>query len=350
LLVVDVAMATRTLAAVVKGCQVFDSDLEIAGVILNRVAGKRQEALIRDAVEKYCALPVVGAMPRVKQNIFPERHMGLVPHQERGHARKAVERTKRMVRQNIELDRILNIAREAGEIQGPAESAEPKQALQAAKTALRIGFIRDKSFWFYYPENLETLARLGADLVELDALENATLPQLDALYIGGGFPEIQARALSENRSFRGSLRAEIEAGLPVYAECGGFMYLGENLVVGGRKYPMVGALPVEFGLHSKPQGHGYTLLEVTDPNPYYAPGESIRGHEFHYSQARVKEQADLRFVFRVLRGYGVDGERDGLCRRNLLATYTHIHAAGTPGWAENFLRAAADGNRKSKIF
>lgn len=350
LLVVDVAMATRTLAAMVKGCQVFDPDLDIAGVILNRVAGKRQETLIRAAVEKYCAIPVVGAVPRVKQDIFPERHMGLVPHQEREHARQAVDRTRRMVRQNIELDRILNIAQGAEEIQGPAEAAEPQQALQVSKTDLRIGFIHDKSFWFYYPENLEALERLGAALVELDALENATLPQLDALYIGGGFPEVQARALSENRSFRNSLRAEIEAGLPVYAECGGFMYLGENLVVGGRKYPMVGALPVDFGLQSRPQGHGYTVLEVTQPNLYYAPGESIRGHEFHYSEARLTEQADLRFIFKVLRGHGVDGERDGLCRKSLLATYTHIHAAGTPGWAKNILRAAADGSRKSNSF
>jgi cobyrinic acid a,c-diamide synthase len=163
---------------------------------------------------------------------------------------------------------------------------------------------------------------------------------LDALYIGGGFPETQAQLLSDNRSFRTALRDAIEEGLPVYAECGGLMYLGERLIVDRKEYPMVGAIPAEFILQKKPQGHGYTVLEVEQPNPYYPVGETLRGHEFHYSMAVMNEAQDINFIFAVKRGQGVDGRRDGICRKNLLATFTHVHAAGNSLWAKGLFEAA----------
>jgi cobyrinic acid a,c-diamide synthase len=146
--------------------------------------------------------------------------------------------------------------------------------------------------------------------------------------------------LADNRTFRDSLKGAIENGLPVYAECGGFMYLGKGLVVNGNSYPMVGAVPVEFILKKSPQGHGYTVLEVDHPNPYYPVGEIIKGHEFHYSRAVVTPEEDVNFAFRVARGRGVDGERDGIFKKNLLATYTHVHAAGNCLWARGLFRAA----------
>jgi len=145
---------------------------------------------------------------------------------------------------------------------------------------------------------------MGARLVEINAISQNVLPQLDALYIGGGFPEIQAQALADNHTFRNALREEIEKGLPVYAECGGFMYLGKNLVVDGRPYPMVGAIPVEFVLKKRPQGHGYTVLEVNESNPYYPVGEMLKGHEFHYSNPVLTGEANVDFVFKVRRGHG----------------------------------------------
>ena len=163
---------------------------------------------------------------------------------------------------------------------------------------------------------------------------------MDALYIGGGFPETQAQALANNQSFRNALREKIEKGLRVYAECGGFMYLGESLLVDRKTYPMVGALPIKFILQKRPQGHGYTVLEVDRQNPYYPVGELLKGHEFHYSKAVMTNEEDVNFVFKVSRGRGVDGQRDGLCKKNLLATYTHIHAAGDPRWANSVFRAA----------
>lgn len=342
LIIVDVSMTTRTIAAVIKGCQVFDPDLNIAGVILNRVANSRQEGLITGAIEKYCGIPVVGAVPKLEENIFPERHMGLVPYQERNHAEKAISWTKKTVRENLQLDQIWEIAHGVAPIEAVSEGIASEPIIIADHCSPRIGFIRDRAFWFYYPENLEQLERLGAVLVQIDAISDKVLLPLDALYIGGGFPETQAQALADNKTFRDSLREAIEEGLPVYAECGGFMYLGERLLVDNKTYPMVGALPVEFILQRKPQGHGYTVLEVAGPNPYYPVGELLRGHEFHYSKPVFTKEKNLKFVFKVDRGRGVDGIRDGICKKNLLATYTHVHAAGNPNWAKGLFSAALE--------
>jgi cobyrinic acid a,c-diamide synthase len=340
LIVVDVTMATRTMAAVIKGCQAFDPDLDIAAVILNRVAGSRQEALISSAIEKYCGTPVVGSIPRLKRNLFPERHMGLVPHQERSRSEKAIAWAKAVVEENLDLEKIWRLAHDVG----PLEKGNRYQKKGPSKipnaNSPRIGFLRDSSFWFYYPENLDQLRNLGAVLVEVNSITEKEVPDLDALYIGGGFPETQAKALADNKRFRDSLKQKIEVGLPVYAECGGLLYLGETLLVNEKTYPMVGALPLRFLLEKKPQGHGYTILEVKRQNPYFQTGEVLRGHEFHYSKAVITREEGVDFVFKVTRGHGVDGRRDGLCRKNLLATYTHIHAAGNPGWAKNLFRAA----------
>ena len=347
ILIVDVTMATRTVAAVIKGCQAFDRDLNVAGIILNRVAGSRQEALITNAIEKYCDTIVVGSVPKLQDTVFPERHMGLVPYQEREHAEKAISWTRETVEKHLQLDAIWRIASEAEDIEIKFRSQTPGTTVKAGNDSPQIGFIRDKAFWFYYPENLEQLERMGARLVEINAISQNVLPQLDALYIGGGFPEIQAQALADNHTFRNALREEIEKGLPVYAECGGFMYLGKNLVVDGRTYPMVGAIPVEFVLKKRPQGHGYTVLEVNESNPYYPVGEILKGHEFHYSNPVLTGEANVDFAFKVRRGHGVDGERDGICMKNVLATFTHIHAAGNPGWAKGLLKASLEYRRSN---
>ncbi len=346
ILILDVTMATRTLAAVLKGCQVFDPQLDIAGVILNRVAGSRQENLVRKSIEKYCGIPVLGSIPKLKDGIFPERHMGLVPYQESNHAEKAISWARDTVRENLQLDEIRLIASRAGAMFTEVQGVGLETEVPFGQDAPRIGFIRDKSFWFYYPENLERLEKLGAELVEIDALCQSRLPDVDALYIGGGFPETQAEALAENTGFRESLREEIKLGLPVYAECGGFMYLGEKLIVHGKAYPMVGALPIEFILHAKPQGHGYTILDVEQENPYYQVGDTLKGHEFHYSQPVFTGNEELDMVFKVKRGHGVNGLRDGVCVKNLLATYTHVHAGGNCPWARGFINATKFGRRR----
>ena len=340
IIIADVTMATRTIAAVIMGCQRFDPDLNIAAVILNRVAGIRQEAIVRNAIEQYCGIPVIGAVPKLKEDIFPERHMGLVPYQEREQAEKAIGWAGRIVEEHLDTDTIWRLSQDAEtlEFQDQSEEERISEILNAGPP--RIGFIRDRSFWFYYPENLDQLRNLGAVLVEVNSLTDKELPDLDALYIGGGFPETQAKALADNKGFRDSLKGKIEQGLPVYAECGGLMYLGESLIVDDKTYPMAGAMPFTCALEKKPQGHGYTILEVIRQNPYYPVGDVLKGHEFHYSRPLIDWSEGIISIFKVQRGRGLDGERDGLCKKNALATYTHIHAAGNPWWGKNFFKAA----------
>jgi cobyrinic acid a,c-diamide synthase len=341
LIIVDVTMSTRTIAALITGCQKFDTKINIAAVILNRVAGARQDKLIRDSIEKYCGIPVIGSIPKLKENLFPERHMGLVPHHDSDQAQNAVDWARSIVEENIDIETILKIARDAPSLkyEHPKDNGN-SITVPENHEAPRIGYIKDCSFWFYYPENLNHLSEMGAELIEIDSITSDKLPELDALYIGGGFPEVRAEALANNRSFRESLRKMIENHLPVYAECGGLIYLGESLHLKGNEYPMVGALPIQFVMEEKPQGHGYTILNVDMENPFYPVGETIKGHEFHYSRPVITKKESIKTVFDVKRGHCLDGKRDGLCKRNLFATYTHIHSGGNRLWGKGLIREA----------
>ena len=236
---------------------------------------------------------------------------------------------------NLEIE----VLHPAFSIQKPASNIQdPKSRMQ--HPAVRIGVIRDSAFQFYYPENIDALAARGAEIVYLSPLKDPKLPELDALYIGGGFPETHAEALSANTGFNCQLKALAEDGFPIYAECGGLMYLGEQLVLENKSYPMVGILPVAFDFFKRPQGHGYTIVKVEGQNPYYEVGSEIRGHEFHYSRVSKRDCRKSELVFRMQRGTGIEKDRDGIVYKNVLATYTHVHALGTPGWAPALVRNA----------
>jgi cobyrinic acid a,c-diamide synthase len=339
-LIVDCTKSTRTVAAMVLGCLRFDPDVDICGVILNRVAGARHESILRKTVEQYCSLPVLGAIPKIKGEPFPERHMGLVPTPEHAWADESIQKAAGMAERYLNLDGLLAIAREAPPLTAKTDKIPPTPPL-TPEPQPRIGVIRDAAFQFYYPENLEALEAAGAEIVTVSALADPGLPSLDGLYIGGGFPETHARTLAENKGFRQDVRRLVEKGLPIYAECGGLMYLGESLVLDGKTYPMVGLFPVVFGFSKQPQGHGYTIFEVTRPNPYFKPGIQVRGHEFHYSNVLSWRGRSGDLAFRMIRGTGFDGKGDGLCYKNTLATYSHVHALGTPSWAKAMVEASA---------
>jgi len=344
-LAVDCTKASRTVAASVLGCQKLDPQVDVAGVILNQTAGPRHDAVLREAIEQACGIPVLGAVARIPRQLFPERHLGLVPPQEHQQQTHSIQRVAELAEESLDLDCLWNLAQEKGvgslfcqEARHCGEKKTPDPF--PSFPSVGIGVFRDAAFQFYYPENLEALAREGARVVEVSPLRDARLPDVDALYIGGGFPETLAPALAENQSFRDSLRRSVEQGMPVYAECGGAVFLGKKLVYDGQRYDMAGVLPVDFIFHQKPQGHGYAVLETVAENPFYAVGESLRGHEFHYTCIEPSAAKDLRFAFKVRRGYGFDGRRDGLCYRNVLACYTHVHALGTESWAPSLVRAA----------
>jgi cobyrinic acid a,c-diamide synthase len=340
-LIVDATKTTRTVAAMVLGCVRFDPAVKICGVILNRVAGGRHETIIGKTLKEYCGLPVLGAIPKMKGEPFPERHMGLVPTPEHRWAEASVEEAARMAEGYLDLDALLEIAREAPDLGEASHWFPPWSPKKKDPSSPRIGIIRDAAFQFYYPENLEALEAAGAQITFVSALSDPDLGDLDGLYIGGGFPETQAEALSENKPFRKDVGRRAEEGLPIYAECGGLMYLGERLVLQESTYPMVGILPVVFGLSKRPQGHGYSILEVNRPNPYFELGSQVRGHEFHYSHVLEWRGRAEDLIFRMIRGAGFDGTGDGICYKNTLATYSHIHASGTPSWAEAMVRASS---------
>jgi cobyrinic acid a,c-diamide synthase len=340
----DCTKTTRTMAAVISGCVRFDPAVKIHGVILNRVAGSRHESILRRSIEHYSGVPVIGAVPKLGRQIFPERHMGLVPTPEHGWAADSIQSISRVASQHIDLDALLCLAREAPLISGfcpPLDFNGPTgQRVTGQPASARIGILKDSAFQFYYPENIEALEAAGAEVLFISPLRDGHLPEIDALYVGGGFPETHAQELAENKEFSARLRSLVDDGLPVYAECGGLMYLGNELVIEGRSFPMAGVLPLSFGLFKRPQGHGYTVVTVEGENPYYPIGAEIRGHEFHYSRVLSWSGTENDLVFRMQRGVGIHGDRDGIAFKNVLATYTHIHALGNPGWASALVRNA----------
>ncbi len=333
-LVIDTRGITRGIAPLVRGYRDFDLRVNIAGVILNQVGGPRHEAKLRAALEEYTDVPVVGALGKDADLIIEERHLGLVPGNEAGHAARTIERIGAAVAAGVELDRVMTIAGQA-----PAP-APPEPAAGEQPATVRIGIPRDAAFGFYYADDLDALRQAGAELVFFDALNDAALPQVDGLFIGGGFPETQMNALAANASLRHDVLRFVEDDGPVYAECGGLMYLARRLTWRGRAHEMAGALPLDVVMQERPVGRGYVTLTETGNSPWgsiLADGaEAIRAHEFHYS--RIEHlQGPARFAYRVRRGYGIDGEHDGLIHRNVVANYAHLRDMNPVCWARRFV-------------
>jgi cobyrinic acid a,c-diamide synthase len=333
-LVVNAAKVTRTVAALVVGCRTFDPDLSVAGVVLNRVRTGRQEGLIRRALALDAGVPVLGAIPPLEGQPLPSRHLGLVCAAEHPEREAALEALADVAVRHVDLEAVAAIAAEVAAMPGALVPEPPR----AERPRVRIGVLRDAAFSFYYPENLEALEAAGAELVFVSPLADRELPPVDALYAGGGFPEEHAAALAANEPMRRALAAAIAAGLPTWAECGGLMYLSRALVRDGREHPMVGALPVVVEHTPRPQGHGYMAAMVDRPNPFLPVGTRLLGHEFHYS--RVAGGFGGATALAVERGAGLGRGRDGLAVGNVVATYMHLHAGGTAGWAAGLVRAA----------
>jgi cobyrinic acid a,c-diamide synthase len=337
ILVVNCTKTTRTVAAMVLGCQQFDKRINIKGVVLNQIATERQRRLITESVENYTGIPVLGSIPRLKRDIFPMRHLGMVPHQEYTDSDGAIDFLADLVAENVDLEKVEAVMEPI-----PAPALTPvailAKPIAPALPKVKIGILQDAAFQFYYSENLEALERAGGELIYVNAMRDSVLPELDGLYIGGGFPETSARQLAANTTFRQSVKKEADSGLPIYAECGGLIYLGRSIVLEDEEFPLVGIFPVRFEMSVKPQAHGYTIFQVEKENAYYSRGTEVKGHEFRYSKILDWQGSADQLVLKMVRGHGFRDGRDGLTYKNVLALYTHIHADGTPDWAGNFVQ------------
>jgi cobyrinic acid a,c-diamide synthase len=355
ILVVNSARMARSAAAMVSGYMNFEPDTNITGVILNNVAGRRHRDKLVKAIEQHCGIPVLGCIPPDKGLALKERHIGIVPFIEQEGPADIIEYACAVIENNIDLDRLLSIARGADRLPrrcaprndsdaaiiAVSRSCEPK-ARQAAMNqsppiSVKIGVFRDRAFSFYYPDNFEALQKAGAGLIFINSFTDS-LPDIDGLYIGGGFPELYASELEANAGLRQAIAAIAREGMPVYAECAGLMYLCRTIIKDNRHYGMSGVFDEDVEITSKPQGHGYMEVETDEGNPFFRPGAIIKGHEFHYS--RLTASAALNTTFNVRRGHGIDGRTDGMAYKNTLATYLHLHALAAPGWAGDFVNLA----------
>jgi cobyrinic acid a,c-diamide synthase len=335
-LVIDSRGMTRGIAPMILGYQAFDPEIRIAGVILNKVGGSRHEEKLRKVIEHYTDVLVVGAVQLSPNLVIDERHLGLMPSNEAEQALAKIDSLRDAVVAQVDLERVLEIAQEAPPL---ATGVAMPVAQEITPKRIRIGFPRDRVFGFYYPGDLTKMERAGAELVSFDTLKDPHLPQVDGLFIGGGFPEIGMSQLEANKTLRAEILDFVENGGPVYAECGGLMYLSRSLTWKGKTCRMVGAIPGDAVMHERPQGRGYARLHETGLGPWpLLEGQKgeFAAHEFHYSTIENLDR-NLDFAYEVSRGTGIDGRHDGIVYKNLLASYTHLRDVGGNHWTQRFV-------------
>lgn len=334
-LVIDTKGMTRGIAPLLLGYTTFDPDVNIAGVILNKTGGSRHERKLRAAVEKYTDVEILGVIGSSPDMDISERHLGLTTPQDAPEPRAFVENVGRRIRQSVDLDRLMEIARNAPGLPDAGPLARPAPVGQG----LRIGIARDEAFAFYYPDDLDTFAAAGAKLVPVDMIRDRALPDIDALLIGGGYPEVHADALAANTPMRESVRSALEAGLPAYAECGGLMYLCRSLSWHGSRHDMAGFFEADIVMRERPQGRGYVRFTPT-PDALWPGGTGEqRAHEFHY--ACLENPTGPVFARKITRGHGIDGRHDALVKCNTQAGFIHLRHTGRTPWVTDFLKFVA---------
>ena len=335
-LVVDAAKSARSVAAVVLGFEMFDAELQRSGVILNRVASERHYEMLRDAIEASCKTKILGWLPSEPAIAIPERHLGLQGAAEQaadGHE-TAIKALASLAEKHLDLDGLLGLecGSEMGE-NGGVRTDNPR-----LDDTVRIGVPSDHAFSFYYEDNLDMLREQGVEIVRFSPLNDAALPfGLDALYFGGGYPELHAKQLSGNRKMLDEVQAFAASGRPVYAECGGMLYLSESLSVDDESYAMAGVLPLSMEMTGKLIQFGYVTVEFSEDCLLGRKGTVIRGHSFHFS--RIVSQGNVGTSYHVQYSLSGKEEMEGFRQGNVLASYIHLHFRANPSVAENFVAA-----------
>jgi cobyrinic acid a,c-diamide synthase len=338
--IVDARSITRSAAALVKGYMDYDPQVQIKGVILNKVGGERHASKAQKEIERYAGIEVLGTIPRDESMHLAMRHLGLVPVLE-GQARQEgflerLERIREIVEENLQIDRLLELAKAAQ----PLPEPEPDlYRMNQSGKGLKVGVALDEAFNFYYRDNLELMELSGAEVVPFSPIHDPKVPEADGIYIGGGYPELYARELSQNTGMSDSILKAQERGLPIYAECGGLMYLAREIEWDGDRQDMVGLVPGR-ARRGKVRVVSYVTGALVRDCPLGPSGMRIVGHEFHHSELLLEE--DVEFAIRLERGSGIKEGWDGILEENLVASYTHLHSASYRGFPERFLMACRE--------
>lgn len=327
-LVLDCAKASSTVGAIAYGLARYDPRLRVAGAILNRIGSGRHAATVRDACAT-AGVPVLGVIPRDARLALPSRHLGLTGPDEEGWA-STRDAAADAMEDGVDLDALLALARSAPALSPPSRTVR-------APSAVRVAIARDEAFWFYDESSLDALRDAGADLIPYSPLRDA-FPNVDAAFIGGGYPELHAAELEANLAAREGLREAIAAGMPVYAECGGLMYLSTALRTGEATHAMVGSVQATSTMSDRRSSLRYVEARAVGDGPLFVAGETVRGHEFHYSRMEYERPAPA---------YAIDGGVEGYVADSLHASYVHVHLGGRPAAVHRFIeRARRFGGRR----
>lgn len=325
ILVVDGKAVSTSIAATVMGFQKFQPNTQIIGVIVNRVNSDSHYQLLKTAIENYCHISVLGRLPNKPDLVLPERHLGLVPSEETAESEEYWQQLADLVEEHIELDRILELSE-----QHDLAVTQPTLPCSDAYKGLKMAVAQDAAFHFYYQDNFNLLTQLGIELIPFSPLDDTTLPECDLVYIGGGFPEMFADKLSENRFMLRAVYQAHEKGVPIYAECGGLMYLGESLVtLEGDRYPMAGVLAGYSQMTKGLKRFGYSEARANEDTLLAHINETIKGHEFHHSEFFTELPCAFS-LYKTQNGKVVKEWAGGYQLNNTLASYLHIHFYQNP--------------------
>lgn len=352
ILVIDAKGLSRSAAAMIHGYKTFDPDLKISGVILNKVGSAKHFQTLKEVIESNVQVPVIGVLFRDARIQIPERHLGLMTASENKEWKNVLNLLSglgkgdpAMGQSGLDLEKIFQIASSA-----PALSSNGFTSMFADQNEkkCRIAYALDAAFNFYYQANLDLLHTFGAELVPFSPIGDESVPECDVLYFGGGFPEIYARELEENARLRDQIKNRIGAGLPIYAECGGLMYLSESIeTLDGKSYSMAGAIPGKIMMTQKLQNFGYKQGTILRENILGQKDVPVRGHEFHYSQ-RISQQ-DRETIAYQLMGRDGKNQSEGFVKDSLLASYLHLHFLTNPDWAKRLVWSAKKYHAKKEV-
>ena len=333
ILIINSRSLVKSAAALVLGFKALDPEINIAGVILNKVKNKAHFEKTKRSIEEITKTEVIGGIIRDDKISIEQRHLGLVPARERENSLKFIDLWSEVIKNSIDLDRLVEIAKTAPKITSEIIPIWNKGNKQPVKIAVAY----DEVFNFYYKENLESLEANNAKIEYFSPLNDEDLPDADGLYIGGGYPELFSKELSQNKTMLDQIKQFHLENRPIFAECGGLMYLMDSI----HDDRQVGVYPYKAVLTDRVQALKYTIAEVTQDNIISKKGETFNGHEFHYSKVIVNELKNP-LAFKITRGKGSYNLMDGFIERNTLASYVHTHVAAMPNFAANFTTSAKE--------